>query len=219
MHLDKVVVETGGRHRASVIWLHGLGADGHDFEPLVPQLGLDGEGVRFVFPHAPVRPVTINGGLAMRAWYDIVGLDLDSRADEAGVADSVAQVSQLLQAEFEAVGSENVVVAGFSQGGAIAAHVALRHREPLAGLIMLSTYLPLADALAGEREQACSLPIWMAHGSQDPVVPPFLGEAAKRQLEQWGYRPEWHTYPMPHAVCPEEVRDIRLWLGQRLGSR
>ena len=216
MHLDKVVIETGGKHRASVVWLHGLGADGHDFEPVVPQLGLEGAGVRFVFPHAPVRPVTINGGMAMRAWYDILGLDLDSRADAAGVADSVARVSQLLRAEIDAVGSEHVVIAGFSQGGAIAAHVALGTSEPLAGLMMLSTYLPLADVLAGKREQDCSLPIWMGHGSQDPVVAPFLGEAARRQLEQWGYQPEWHTYPMAHAVCPEEIRDIRIWLRERL---
>ncbi len=214
--LASVVVSPRGAHQATVIWLHGLGADGHDFEPIVPDLGLREHGVKFVFPHAPVRPVTINGGMPMRAWYDILGMDLSVRADHAGVMDSVDKVNQLVALEAEAVGFDRIFLAGFSQGGVIAAHTALRLAHPIAGLVMLSTYLPLAEVLGESRQQPETLPIWMAHGRQDPVVPIMLGRMAYQQLLAWKYAPDWHDYPMPHAVCPEEIADLRKWWHQQL---
>lgn len=209
--LASVVVPPLGQHLATVIWLHGLGADGHDFEPIVPELGLRERGVKFVFPHAPVRPVTINGGIPMRAWYDIFGMDLSARADQAGVMDSVERITQLADSEAELVGWERIFLAGFSQGGVIAAHTALRQVRPIAGLVMLSTYLPLTEALAKARKQPPSLPIWIAHGRQDPVVPMMLGRMAFNQLTEWGYAPKWQDYAMPHAVSPEEIQDLRQW--------
>lgn len=203
----------------SVIWLHGLGADGHDFEAIVPQLRLPANlKLRFVFPHAPVRPVTINGGMAMRAWYDIISLDHDGPVDEAGIRESAAMLVSLIEREHErGVPYASIVVAGFSQGGAIASHCALRFAEELAGLMALSTYLPLRSTIQSEvadsaTAQPKSLRIFMAHGSSDPMLPIHLGTSSRDAAEALGYSVEWFDYPMPHAVCPQEIADISVWL-------
>ena len=215
-----VEIETGPRPARSVIWLHGLGADGHDFEPIVPELGLGQvPAVRFVFPHAPRRPVTINGGMPMRAWYDILTLDRTGPQDEAGIRESAALVERLVERERErGSGYGDIVLAGFSQCGAIALHTALRHKTTLAGVIALSTWLPLAETFSREvaASRARELPILMAHGSQDPVLPLALGLEARRMLEDAGFEVEWHEYPMPHAVCAEEIAVIARWLKARL---
>jgi phospholipase/carboxylesterase len=218
--LETVEVETGPQPTAAVIWLHGLGADGHDFEPLVPELSWSGApDIRYVFPHAPVRPVTINGGMPMRAWYDIVNLTSGRDQDQAGIADSVNGAAQLLRRERErGIEAKRIVVAGFSQGGAIALQLALRFPEKLAGLIALSTYLLLEQRLAGEAHAANSgMPVFVGHGSQDPMVPLALGERLAQRLRGMDYAVEWHSYPMPHAVCPQEVSDLKAWLQSRLG--
>jgi phospholipase/carboxylesterase len=213
--LPCVVVETGDEPTSCVVWLHGLGADGHDFEPLVPYLGLpDDLPTRFVFPHAPIRPVTINGGMEMRAWYDILDLSIDRDLDEEGILDSAARVRELLAAERErGIPSERTVLAGFSQGGAIAAFVGLRHDEPLAGVLVLSAYLPLEDRLSAEASiENRATPILICHGEWDPVVPIALGGRTARLLSERGYGVEWRTYPVPHSVHPEEVAHIGKWL-------
>ena len=212
---DPIEIESGsGDPLGSVIWLHGLGADGHDFEPIVPELGLDPNlPLRFVFPHAPVRPVTINGGVAMRAWYDIVSFDRDGPVDATGIHDSVAILNALIDREQQrGVEATRIVAAGFSQGGAIAVHAALEYPEPLAGLLALSTYLPLPEVLAGDARQHKQLPIFMAHGQYDPVLPIELGRASATFLESAGYTVAWHDYPMAHGVCPQEIVDIGRWL-------
>ncbi len=217
--LEAVEIETGDRPRSAVIWLHGLGADGHDFEPVVPHLlWPDAPAIRFVFPHAEVRPVTVNGGMRMRAWYDIVSIDGDRGHDESGIQRSVQQTRELIAREVErGVAPERIVLAGFSQGGAIAIQLALRHRPRLAGLMALSTYLLLRDSLLADAEQLQTLPAFMAHGIQDPVVPLSMGEAAAETLRQLGCEVEWHTYPIPHSVSMDEIGDIRNWLKARLG--
>jgi phospholipase/carboxylesterase len=211
--LDAIEITTGDEPTLSVLWLHGLGADGHDFEPIVPELGLRIP-VRFVFPHAPVRPVTINGGTAMRAWYDILGFDRGAREDGAGIRASAAAVTALIDRELErGMPSERVVLAGFSQGGAIALHTALREPRPLAGVLALSTYLPLAASVAAERSSAnLGLPIFMAHGTADNVLPLSLAESSRGALQALGYPVEWRAYPMAHSVCMDEVRAIATWL-------
>ncbi len=211
--LETVEVETGPDPQAAVIWLHGLGADGHDFEPIVPQLGLETP-VRFVFPHAPMKPVTINNGMVMRAWYDILSLDRDSAQDEAGIRESAALLEALITREEErGIADSRLVLAGFSQGGAIALQAGLRHRERLAGIMALSSWLPLADSLDNERSEANSdTPVFIAHGLFDPMIPVSLGSQSKELLEARGYSVEWHSYPMLHAVCPEEINHIADWL-------
>jgi phospholipase/carboxylesterase len=214
--LPSIELETGAHPNAAVIWLHGLGADGNDFVPIVEELPLPaGLAIRFVFPHAPVRPVTINGGFPMPAWYDIVDADLRDRADLAGVRASQAQVVALVEREIaRGVQSSRIVVAGFSQGGAIALYTGLRHRQRLAGIIALSTYLIRPDDLAAEASPANrDVRIFMAHGRQDPIVRLEWGEAARQALEGHGYRVDWHTYPMPHAVVWEEIVAIGGFLG------
>ena len=214
--LPSIELETGTHPTAAVIWLHGLGADGNDFVPIVEELPLPaGLAIRFVFPHAPVRPVTINGGVPMPAWYDIVDGDLRDRADMAGVRASQAQVIALVEREIaRGVPPARIVVAGFSQGGAIALYTGLRHRQRLAGIIALSTYLIRPDDLAAEASPANrDVPIFMAHGTQDPLVRLEWGEAARQALEGRGYRVDWHTYPMPHAVVWEEIVAIGGFLG------
>ncbi|BFI94663.1 MAG: alpha/beta hydrolase [Rhodanobacter sp.] len=219
--LPAVEHETAADPRYSVIWLHGLGADGHDFAPIVPELvAADWPALRFVFPHAPVQPVTVNGGMPMRAWYDIVGFDLLARQDEAGVRASIGAVETLIARENErGVPDERIVLAGFSQGGAIALAAGLRHARRLAGVVALSTYLPIADTLAAERSAAnAGVPIFQAHGTFDPVVIPPRGSDSRDLLQGLGYRVEWHAYPMAHAVCAEEIADLRAWLGQRFAG-
>ncbi len=213
--LDCVQVGAGDKATASVIWLHGLGADGHDFEPIVPELRLPASlPVRFLFPHAPVRPVTLNNGMAMRAWYDIIALGGGARQDDAGIRESARQVEALIRRERErGIPAERIVLAGFSQGGAIALHTGLRHPERLAGIMGLSTYLPLADTVEAERSDAnAGTPILIAHGSMDPVVPMQMGERSRDQLQAMGYTVEWHDYPMVHQVCMEEIAAISAWL-------
>ena len=218
-HFDGVEVETGPNPPWAVIWLHGLGADGHDFEPIVPELVDEAwPAIRFVFPHAPVRAVTINGGMRMRAWYDILGLEIAQRQDERGVRESIAFVQGLIAREnARGVPSERIVIAGFSQGGAIALASGLRHPQRLAGVVALSTYLPIAESSADERSEANrALPIFMAHGSLDPVVGHALGQMSRSYLEQLGYAVQWHSYSMPHSVNAEEIADLARWLGARL---
>ena len=213
--LPTIELETASNPTAGVIWLHGLGADGNDFVPIVPELRLpESLRVRFVFPHAPVRAVTINNGMRMRAWYDIAAADLTNRADLAGVRESHAQLEALIEREnARGMPSERIVLAGFSQGGAIALYTGLRHAERLAGIMALSTYLIAPDKLATEASAANrGVPIFMAHGTADPVVRFQWGEASKRMLEAAGYPIEWHAYGMEHSVCLEEVQAIGAWL-------
>lgn len=218
---DAVVLTPAAPATASVIWLHGLGADGHDFVPIVPELKLPASpGIRFVFPHAPMRPVTLNMGMRMRAWYDIKTLTAEGRADEAGLRESLARVAALIAAE-RALGidSRRIVIAGFSQGAATALHAALRHPEPLAGVLALSCYLPLQATLASELAEANkATPILMCHGQQDPVLPLALGLAACNWLRAAGYRVEWKEYPMQHQVCLPEIQDVAAWLSGRLAA-
>ncbi len=220
--LPAIEIETAAMPRYSVIWLHGLGADGSDFEPVVPALGLDGcPGVRFVFPHAPQIPVTCNGGYVMPAWYDIVSLDADSRVvDAAGILVSRQAIRRLIERENQrGVPCARIFVAGFSQGGAVAYATALTHAESLAGVIALSTYIPTPALLEAEATAANrAAPIFAAHGSEDDVVSPGLGIRARDFLIRHGYGVEWHEYPMPHSICLEEVQDIGRWLRGRMDA-
>lgn len=204
-----------GEARACVIWLHGLGADGHDFEPIVPELGLAPElGVRFVFPHAPSIPVALNGGMVMPAWYDIEEIDLRRRHDEAGIRRSTQQISALIDAERAAgVPDEKMVLAGFSQGGAIALFAGLRHPRKLAGILAMSAYLVIEETTATERSEANrTTSILQAHGDFDPMVPVARGAEARDRLTALGYSVDWHTYPMEHQVCLEEIQLVGSWL-------
>ncbi len=216
--LECVEIETAASPDASVIWLHGLGADGHDFEPVVPELRLAPTlRLRFVFPHAPVRPVTLNNGMRMRAWYDILQLG-GGPEDEAGVRASQGMVEALIDRErSRGVAARRIVLAGFSQGGAIALHTGLRQGQRLAGLLALSTYLPLAGSLQAERSEANrDVPIFMAHGEFDDVIPITRAQQSREALVAQGYAPQWHSYPMPHSVCGEEIADIAAWLAGNL---
>ncbi len=213
--LENIEIETAPNPTASIIWLHGLGADGNDFVPMVSELDLTGlAGIRFVFPHANVMPVTINGGYEMRSWYDIVASDLVRREDEGGLRASQLQVEALIAREkARGVPAERIVLAGFSQGCAMTLQTGLRHPERLAGLLCLSGYLPLADKAAAERHPASlATPIFMAHGIADPVVPLIRASQSRQALAAQGYQIEWHDYPMQHSLCQEEVEDIGAWL-------
>lgn len=218
---DGIELTSGDAPTWSVIWLHGLGADGHDFEPIVPELvRREWPAVRFVFPHAPVRAVTINGGMRMRAWYDILGLEIAQKQDEAGIRASIAQVDALIAREVaRGIPSERVILAGFSQGGAIVLGAGVRHAQGLGGIVALSTYLPLAERTAAERSDANrNLPIFMGHGTQDPVVGPALGQMSRDYLVNLGYTVDWHTYPMPHSVSAQEIADLAAWLSRRFAA-
>lgn len=215
MALDCLEVQTGPEPLASIIWMHGLGADGHDFEPVVPEIVRPGErALRFVFPHAPVRPVTLNAGYAMRAWYDIIGLDRAAREDEAGLRESCSEIRALIAREnVRGIASRHIVLAGFSQGGALALFAGLTHPERLAGVLALSCYMPLAPRFASERTGANqATPVFLAHGTADTIVDPSLGQASRHLLEGEGYRVEWHEYAMAHSVCAEELADVADWL-------
>ncbi|HEY8353621.1 MAG TPA: alpha/beta fold hydrolase [Methylophilaceae bacterium] len=210
--LDKLEFDPPQQANASVIWMHGLGADGHDFEPVVSALNM--RGIRFILPHAPYRPVSINHGYEMRAWFDIFGLDIGSPQDEAGIRQSQLGIEQLISAERgRGIPSQRIVLAGFSQGGAIALHTALRHPEPLAGVLVLSSWLPLKDRLVQEAHAANrTLPIFMAHGTYDDIVPLRAAQDSARLLSDASYRLTWKVYPMAHSVCDEELDDIRRFL-------
>ena len=216
---ESVQLTTGSTPVNAVIWLHGLGADGHDFEPVVPMLGMQQIGAtRFIFPHAPVRPVTLNGGMQMRAWYDIKGMNVSREQDEKGIAHSTSLVHALIAREISrGIPSSRIVLAGFSQGGAIAAHVALRYSQKLAGLMVLSSYLLFPDRLRTEIQHANrNTAVFVAHGSMDPMVPLGMGRDLANRLEQLQLAVEWHEYPMPHSVIHEELLDIGAWLRKQL---
>ena len=213
--LETIEIDTAPNPTAAVIWMHGLGADGSDFVPIVREFDLTGcPPIRFVFPHAPTMPVTVNNGYVMRAWYDILGADLTRREDEAGLRASQAAIEELIAAQNAlGIASERIVLAGFSQGCAMTLQTGLRHPQRLAGLLCLSGYLPLPAALAAENTAANqSVPIFMAHGRTDTVIPIDRAKSSRDLLEQFGYAVQWHDYPMPHSVCPEEVDDIAVWL-------
>jgi phospholipase/carboxylesterase len=213
MSVDAIKIETGPKPEAAIIWLHGLGADGHDFEPIVPELKLK-KPLRFIFPHAPMRPVTINQGMRMRAWYDILQLG-GGAEDEAGLRASQKITEELIRAQ--GLPANKIVLAGFSQGGAIVLQTALRYPERLAGVMALSTYLPIAATVAAERSDANrDLPIFMAHGQYDDLIPMQRARASREHLEKLGYKIEWHDYPMPHSVCAPEIADISAFLGKVL---
>jgi phospholipase/carboxylesterase len=219
--LTYVELATGPDPAGTVIWMHGLGADGWDFVPIVRELPLpEGLALRFIFPHAPVRPVTINNGMAMRAWYDIAMSDIARLPDERGIRESQAAIEQLIRREAgRGVPSQRIVLAGFSQGGAIALQAGLRHASPLAGILALSTYLTLEESLDAEGSAANrATPILMGHGTQDPVVPLQLAERSRDALKRRGYAIEWETWPMPHSVCAEEVDLIGAFLAHTLGG-
>jgi phospholipase/carboxylesterase len=213
--LDNIEIETAPNPTIAVVWLHGLGADGNDFVPLVRELDLTGlPGIRFVFPHANTMPVTINGGYVMRSWYDIVATDLTRREDEAGLRASQLQVEALIAREkARGIPASRIILAGFSQGCAMTLQTGLRHPEKLAGMLCLSGYLPLASVAGAERSEASlATPIFMAHGVQDPVVPFARAEESRKVVEALGYQVEWHAYPMQHTLCLEEVQDISTWI-------
>jgi phospholipase/carboxylesterase len=213
--LETIEVQTAAKPTAAVIWLHGLGADGHDFEPIVPEIVRRGERAwRFIFPHAPVRPVTINGGMSMRAWYDLMGLDRRAAEDAAGFRDTDVQIRQLIVRENDrGIPASRIVLAGFSQGGAVSLYTAPRYPETLAGVMSLSCYLPREGTFSAERTAANdATPIFMAHGQGDTVLPMDLGVQSRDFLKAQGYAVEWHDYPKPHAVCAAEIADIRKFL-------
>jgi phospholipase/carboxylesterase len=217
--LDCVEIDPDSKPSAVVIWLHGLGADGHDFEPIVHELNIpESTPVRYVFPHAPVRPVTVNGGMRMRAWFDIVDIQIDRKIDFEGFFESVRDLEVLIERELDrGITSNRLILAGFSQGGAVALHTGLRYPKPLAGIIALSTYLPTSVSTADEASQENkSTPIFLAHGRMDPVVPVGLGTDIDNRLKDMQYPIEWHQYDMDHSVCMQEIRDISTWMKKRL---
>ncbi|MGZ0120913.1 alpha/beta hydrolase [Stenotrophomonas rhizophila] len=221
MMLDTVENETGADPQWSVLWLHGLGADGHDFAPIVPELVRPHwPAIRFVFPHAPVQPITINNGVPMRAWYDIVSMDFRSRADSAGVDASIVELELLIEREVaRGIPAERILLAGFSQGGAVILSALLRRTRPLAGLIALSTYLPdPAKAASARVADAISVPVFMAHGTQDPVIPVAIAEHTAQTLSALGLPVQWHTYTMAHQVCAEELQALGDWLEARFAA-
>jgi phospholipase/carboxylesterase len=217
--LPHITLETGKHPLHSIIWLHGLGADGQDFVPIVDELSLP-VAVRFIFPHAPQRPVTINGGFVMRAWYDITASSIDAKQDEQGIRASQASIEAIIAQEMaRGIPPARIFLAGFSQGGAIAVHTALRQTAPLAGVLALSTYLPLSDSVSAEALPGSRItPIFWAHGRDDPIVPFELGLASRDGLIRLGYQIEWHEYAMQHSVCEQELRDIEIWLTGHLSG-
>jgi phospholipase/carboxylesterase len=217
--LPHLTLDTGASPQHSIIWLHGLGADGNDFVPIAEEINLP-LAVRYIFPHAPEQPVTINGGYVMRAWYDIAATDIGAQQDAAGIRASQIEIEKLIARERErGIPASNIFLAGFSQGGAIALHSGLRHAERLGGILALSAYLPLANTLPAEASAAVkSTPLFMAHGRSDPIVPYALGKSSAEALRQQGYQLDWHEYPMQHSVCPEEIADIEVWLVRQLNA-
>ena len=223
--LPHIVLDTGSNPNHSIIWLHGLGADGEDFVPIAEELELPFP-VRYIFPHAPMRPVTINGGYVMRAWYDIliaaasaeIAANIGRKEDVEGIRESQAQVEQLIgQEKQRGVTARNIYLAGFSQGGAVVLYTGLRHKERLGGILALSSYLPMLQTMQTEAaSEAISTPVFMAHGTSDPVIPHAFGRASAEELLKRDYAVEWHSYEMPHAVCPEEISDIEQWLKQNM---
>ena len=221
MLLECIELETGARPQVAVIWLHGLGADGNDFVPIVADLvAKEWPAIRFVFPHATKRPITINGGITMRAWYDITGMEIAQRQDEAGIRGSILQLQALIAREVErGIPTGHIFLAGFSQGAAMVLSGGLRHPQRLGGIVALSGYLPLEQQLESERTPAnAEVPIFIGHGSFDPVVPQTLGMLSRDFLRAHGYTVDWHSYAMAHQVCAEEIADLRQWIDARLAQ-
>lgn len=217
--LDAEIIEPKNTADACVIWLHGLGADGHDFIDVVPSLGLpSGHRIRFIFPHAPTMPITMNGGMVMPAWYDIGAIDLRAAQDEKGIKKSEVAIKALIEAQIQAgIKSERIILAGFSQGGAMALHTALRYPLPLAGVMVLSAYLPLQDLLVKEKHAVNShIPLFMAHGFMDTVVSYWIGQQSCTHLQAAGFEVDWHSYPMAHTVSLSELHDIGVWIKNAL---
>lgn len=219
MTLETLELTTSATPDASVIWLHGLGADGHDFEAIVPELHLPANlGIRFIFPHAPYRPITINNGYVMRGWYDIASLQINQQEDETGIFESSALLKELIETEIQrGIPSQRIILAGFSQGGAIALNTGLKFEQPLAGIMALSCYLPLADQLSTSLSEANkNIAIFMGHGLQDEIINFNTGVASRIQLQNMNIAVQWHDYVMGHSVCPDEIAHIRDWLIERL---
>lgn len=218
--LPHILLESGKQPQHSIIWLHGLGADGHDFMPMVDELKLP-VAIRYIFPHAPQRPVTINGGFVMRAWYDISPQEANGQQDAEGIRASQASIEALIAQEVaRGIAPDNIFLAGFSQGGAIALHTALRQAAPLGGVLALSTYLPLLETVQKEiLISTTATPIFMAHGRSDPLIPCTLGASSRDALLKFGYTVQWHEYAMAHSVCENEIRDIEAWLTGRINKR
>lgn len=214
MSLEKIVSQTGDNPKVAIIWMHGLGADGNDFAPVVPQFNIPELPIKFVFPHAPKIPVTINSGMVMRAWYDILSMDIDSRADVDGVLASEKLIQKLIEEQVaDGFKYEQIILAGFSQGGAMSLHVSTQLNKKIAGIIALSSYLPASQLLIeNENTTNINTPIFMGHGTQDPVVPYSLGESSRDKLIQAGYKIDWHSYPIQHGVSMDELMDIKQWL-------
>lgn len=215
---DAVIIEAKSDHKASVIWLHGLGADGHDFEAIVPELNLPDElGIRYIFPNAPIRPVTINGGMSMRAWYDVKSPNLREMEDIDAITESSTLINHYINAEIDkGIPANKILLAGFSQGGAISLHAGLRYPDALAGILALSTYLPIPERLDDDASKHKDIPIMMAHGIADPVIPVEHGRNSSETLKKAGYKVDWHEYMMQHAVCLEEINAIAAWMKERL---
>ncbi len=211
-NLEKIIIEPQNKADSAVIWLHGLGADGHDFEPVVSELKTTN--VRFIFPHAPIQPVTLNNGISMRAWFDIFALSLNTKEDEVGIRSSQNKIEAIIEEQIQqGIPAARIFLVGFSQGGAMAMHTGLRYPQPLAGIIVLSAYLPLREKLLTEMNEAqLQTPIFMAHGLYDTVLPYLFGEASRKLLESLGFKIEWHSYAIDHGVCAEEIVDIRQFL-------
>ncbi len=214
MSLEKIISQTGDNPKVVVIWMHGLGADGNDFAPVVPQFNVPGLPIKFIFPHAPKIPVTINSGMVMRAWYDILSMDIDSRADVDGVLASEILIQELIEEQVaDGFKHEQIILAGFSQGGAMSLHVSTRLNKKIAGIIALSSYLPVSQLLVEDKNTTnINTPIFMGHGTQDPVVPYSLGESSRDKLIQAGYKIDWHSYPIQHGVSIDELMDIKQWI-------
>ena len=220
--LEYIQQNIGEDPKFSVIWLHGLGADGHDFSPIVPELSLPSDlSIRFIFPHAPQRPVTINAGMVMPAWYDILSMEISRQVDEAGIERSAEQVRELIDQEIESgIRSDHILLAGFSQGGAVVLHTGLLLQQPLLGILALSSYLPIPERILGLQNTANqSTPIFMGHGTFDPVVPMQLGDKTQEFLVSQGYSVEWHTYPMEHSVNMDEIRDVGVWMARLMQGK
>jgi phospholipase/carboxylesterase len=225
--LPNITLDTGTNPQHSIIWLHGLGADGEDFVPIAEEMNLP-VAVRYIFPHAPMRPVTINGGYVMRAWYDIlvsaasseISANIGRQEDVEGIHESRAEIEKLIDQEKQrGISAKNIFLAGFSQGGAVVLHTGLRHKERLGGILALSTYLPLPQTTQAEASVAAKrTPLFMAHGKYDPVIPLTFGRASAEELLRQGYELEWHDYEMPHSVCPQEIHDIEHWLTQHISD-
>lgn len=217
--MNQVTINPPESATACIIWLHGLGADGHDFEPIVPELPeAVTQTTRFIFPHAPRRPISINGGMMMRGWYDVIAMDLTVKQDVVGTVHSQQIINEYIDQQIKAgIASKKIILAGFSQGGAIALYTGLRYSQPLGGILALSTYLPLAEKTADEIHSANrSVEIFMGHGEFDPVIPVKHGEKSCAHLQELGYHVEWHSYPMQHSVNAAEITDLGRWLKQRL---